>query len=72
MTEIKGVGTRRTQLHDDLRNKRKYWKLKMEAKFEKYGIDSLSIEHKEGIEVIFHKFMDLLVNRILNNNSNNI
>ena len=30
MTEVKGVG-RRTQLLDDLRNKRRYWELKEEA-----------------------------------------
>ena len=31
MTEVKGVGRRRTQLLDDLRNRRKYWELKEEA-----------------------------------------
>ena len=31
MTEVKGVGTRRTQLLDDLRNRRRYWELKEEA-----------------------------------------
>jgi hypothetical protein len=32
MTEVKGVGRkRRTQLHDDLRNIRRYWKLKDKA-----------------------------------------
>jgi hypothetical protein len=31
MTEVKGVGRRRTQLVDDLRNRRKYWELKEEA-----------------------------------------
>ena len=30
MTEVKGVG-RRTQLLDDLRNRRRYWELKEEA-----------------------------------------
>jgi hypothetical protein len=28
MTEVIGVGKRRTQLPDDLRNRRKYWELK--------------------------------------------
>ena len=28
MTEVKGVGRRRTQLLDDLRNRRRYWELK--------------------------------------------
>ena len=31
MTEVKGVGRRRTQLLHDLRNKRRYWGLKEEA-----------------------------------------
>ena len=31
MTEVKGVGRRRTQLLDDLRNRRRYWGLKEEA-----------------------------------------
>ena len=30
MTEVKGVERRRTQLLDDLRNRRRYWKLKGE------------------------------------------
>ena len=30
MTEVKGVGRRRTQLLGDLRNKRRYWELKRE------------------------------------------
>ena len=31
MTEENGVGRRRTQLHDDFRNRRRYWELKEEA-----------------------------------------
>ena len=31
MTEVKEVGRRRTQLLDDLRNRRRYWELKEEA-----------------------------------------
>jgi hypothetical protein len=31
MTEVKGVGRRRTQLLDGLRNRRRYWELKEEA-----------------------------------------
>ena len=46
MTEVKGVGRRRTQLLDDLRNRRRYWDLKSKLKIEKDGDDSLSIEHK--------------------------
>ena len=32
MTEVKEVRRRRTQLLDDLRNRRRYWELKEEAK----------------------------------------
>ena len=46
MTEVKGVGRRRTQLLDALRNRRKYWELKEEAEDRKKGDDSLSIEYK--------------------------
>ena len=35
MTEVKGVGRRRTQLLDDLRNRRRYWELKKEAEYRK-------------------------------------
>ena len=31
MTEVEGVGSRKTQLLDDLRNRRSYWELKKEA-----------------------------------------
>ena len=31
MTEVKGVGRTRTQLLDDLRNRRRYWEPKEEA-----------------------------------------
>ena len=34
MTELKGVGRRRTQLLDDLRNRRRYWELIRELKIE--------------------------------------
>ena len=47
MTEVKGVGRRRTQLLEDLRNRRRYWKLKEVAENLKNGSNSLSIEHKK-------------------------
>ena len=31
MTDVKGVGRRRTHVLDDLRNRRRYWELKEEA-----------------------------------------
>ena len=31
MTELKGVGRRRAQFLDDLRNRRRYWELKEET-----------------------------------------
>ena len=46
MTEVKGVRRRRTQLLDDLRNRRRYWELRRKVKMEKDGDDSLLIEHK--------------------------
>ena len=39
-------------------------------KIEKDGNESLSIGHKEEIQ-IFHKSMDLLISSIPNNNNNN-
>jgi hypothetical protein len=49
MTEVKGVGRRRrrrrTQLLNDLRDRRRYWELKRKLKIEKDGDNSLSIEH---------------------------
>ena len=61
MTEVKGVGKRRTQLFHDLRNRRR---LKERAEDKKR-----SIEHKEEIKVIFPKSMDLLISSIHTNNS---
>ena len=65
MTEVKGVGRRRTQLLDDLRNRRRFLELKEEVLDVN---DSLSIEYKEEIKMIFHKFMDLIISNIPNNN----
>ena len=64
----KGSG-RRTQLLDDLRNRRRYWKLKEEAKTEQDGNYNLFRERKEDIHVIFYKSMDLLISCILDNNN---
>ena len=43
MIEVKGLGRRRTQLLDDLRNRKRYWELNIE----KDGNDSLSIQHND-------------------------
>ena len=51
MTEVKGVGRRRIQLLDYLRNRRRYWELIIEID----GNDSLPIEHEEEMQIIFHK-----------------
>jgi hypothetical protein len=56
---------RRTQLHDDLGNRSRYLELKKEAEDHKWWKDSLSIKHKEGIQDIFLKTMDLLVSIII-------
>ena len=69
MTEVKVVGRRRTQLLDDLRDRRRYWELKEEAEMD--GNDSLSIEHKEEIR-IFHKSIDLPISTLNKNNNNNL
>ena len=67
MTEVKEVGRKKTQLLNDLRNRRRYWELKEEAEDKKKdGNDSLSIQHKEKIH-IFHKITNLLISSILNN-----
>ena len=58
MTEVKVVGRRRTQLLDDLTNRR-YWELKEEAEDRGGWKRLFSIEYKEEIH-IFHKSMDLL------------
>ena len=56
------------QLFDDLKNRISYWELKEEAEDKK---KSLSHEYKEVIQLIFHKFKDLLTSIINNNNNNN-
>ena len=65
MTVMKRIGRRRRRRIQflDLRNRKIYWELKEEAEDKKDGNDSLSIEHKEEIKVIFHKSMDLLISR---------
>ena len=61
MKEVKRIGRRRKPLLDDLRNRRRYWELKIK----KDENNSLSIELKEEIH-IFHKFMNLLIGNIIN------
>ena len=59
MKEVGRRRRRRTQLLDDLTNRRRYWELKEEAEDKKDGNDRVSVEHKS---------MDLLISSILNNN----
>ena len=69
VTEVKGARRRRRRTHllDDLKNRRRHGELKEDAEDRKKdGNDSLSIEHKEEIQVIFHKSIDLLISSILN------
>ena len=61
MTEVKGV--ERTQLLDDLRNKRTYKELKEEAEDRNRWKRQLLIEHEEKIHIL-HKSMDLLISSI--------
>ena len=63
MTEVKEG--RSTQFLDDMRNRRRYWELKEEAKDRERGKRQLIMEYKEGIKVIFLKSMGLLINSIL-------
>ena len=67
MVEVKGV-RRKTQLLDGLKNIR-YWELKRKL-IEKSGNNSVSHKHKEEIQIIFHKSMELLISSIPNNNNN--
>jgi hypothetical protein len=52
MMDVKRVDGRRKQLLDDLRNRRKYWKVKEGAEDRKGGNESLLHEHMEEIQVI--------------------
>ena len=67
LTEVIGVGRRRTQLLDDLRNRRRYWEQKKEAEDRKRW--SLSTVYQSNIS-IFRKSLDLLISSISNNNNN--
>ena len=57
MAKVKGVGRRTMQLHNGLRNRSKFWELKRKLKLEKSG--------KNFMHIIFHKFMGLIISRIL-------
>jgi hypothetical protein len=63
MTEVKEVGIRRTQLLDDLRNRR-YWELKEEAEDRKIWKRQFI---NRTLGSIFYKSMDLLISSILHN-----
>ena len=75
MNEVKGVGgrrrrRRRRKTHNGLGNimcklgaKGGNWRSK------KKGNDSLSHEHKEEMQIIFHKFIALIISSIPNNNN---
>jgi hypothetical protein len=78
MTEVKGVKRGITKVLDDLRNRRSTGSIRGKLKIEKdeEKKNRVSIEHKEEIQVIFRKSMDLLIssllnNIIINNNNNN-
>ena len=66
VAEVKGVGRRRTQLLDDLRNRRRYWELKEEAEDRKrWKRQFIKRIYGRNI-IIFRKSMDLLISSILN------
>ena len=62
MTEVKGVVRRRTQLLDDLGNRRRDWELKRKLKIENME----TTVYQSNISIL-DKSMDLLISSILNN-----
>ena len=68
---MKEGGRRIKQLLDDLRNERRYQELK-ERDQKRWKRQFLSDGLKDKIQVIFHKFKDLIRISMLNNNNNNI
>ena len=63
---MKGVGRRRTQLLDFLRNIRRYWELKEETEDRKKKMETTVYQSNIRKKIdIFHKFMDLLISSIL-------
>ena len=64
MMKMKGMGRRRTQLLDDLRNGERYWELKEEAEDRKKMEMTV---YRSNIS-IFYKSLDLLISSKLNNN----
>ena len=64
MTEMKGAGRRRTQLLDDLRNRRICWESKEEVEARKRWKRKLYQSYISS----FHKYFDLLINSLINNN----
>ena len=66
MSKVKGVGRRRTQLLDDLRNRRIYSELKEEAE-DRNRWKQQFINRTYGS--IFYKSMDLLISSVLINNN---
>ena len=71
MTEVKGIGSTRTQFLDDFRNGRRHRELKEKAEDHKKlatAVYRSNIRRKYKLSSI--KSMDLLISSILNNDSN--
>ena len=68
MTEVEGVGRRRSQLLDDLRYRRRYWEVKEEAEDRKRWKRQFMSRKNVYIQVIFQKSMDQLRSSASNNN----
>ena len=66
---MKGVGRSRTQLLDDLRNRRRYWELKEEAADRK-RLKLQFINRTYGTNTYLPKSTDLIIRSILNNSNN--
>ena len=63
---------KKTQLLNDLRNRKRYWELNRNLKIRKKKLKrQLNIEHKEEIHAIYHNSTDVIISSIFNNNNNN-
>ena len=66
---MKGVGKRRAPLLDDLKNRRRYWEVKLDAEDRENCKRKFITQNEEEVQVIFHKIRNLLTGSVLNNNS---
>ena len=70
--KVKGVGRRRTQLADDLRNRRRHWELESEAKSKNMETNVYHTNVSKQIKFTFHKSIDILTSSIYNHKNERI